>query len=330
MSSATRARRFSSTSGKKRDSDLPDLALISTSSPARKARQRKPSHLGSNCQPASFGSSVTSLASIGARSSGIPSVCQSALPLPGCNLHRFACNKLADRRLKRTLGIAIVHPGFALCEKRGHGLDREAHRIEAVAHLVPVHRHRDGRARPCSRRQRRDGGRHAVIAEIVEEDAARALLLRHVDQILIGTVVGHVRADAPGRRPWLPSIPIRCPSLTFSGVTTCSPLPPVVLQNEMSPSVSRRVAHLLGGCDHGREGNVGSRIQIEHKATGQRGMVRLAIPGVEFHGRDLGHGDQALRRDRSADRACGRPRRWSAPPDWRRPAWRGAGRTSGH
>ena len=67
------ARRFSSTSGKKRDSDLPDLALISTSPPARNARHRKPSHLGSNCQPASLGSSVTSLASIGERSSGIPS-----------------------------------------------------------------------------------------------------------------------------------------------------------------------------------------------------------------------------------------------------------------
>ena len=70
---AASARRFSSTSGKKRESDFPDLALISTSSPARKARQRKPSHLGSYCQPASLGSSLTSLASIGSRSSGMPS-----------------------------------------------------------------------------------------------------------------------------------------------------------------------------------------------------------------------------------------------------------------
>ena len=28
------------------------------------------------------------------------------------------------------------------------------------------------------------------------------------------------------------------------------------------------------------------------RRPGKRGMVRLAIPGVEFHGRDLGHGDQ--------------------------------------
>jgi DNA ligase D-like protein (predicted 3'-phosphoesterase) len=70
---AETARRFSSTSGKKRDSDLPDLALISASPPARNARHRNPSHLGSNCQPDSLGSSVTSFASMGARSSGIPS-----------------------------------------------------------------------------------------------------------------------------------------------------------------------------------------------------------------------------------------------------------------
>ena len=49
-------RRFATTSGKNRDSDLPDFALISTSSPDLNARQRNPSHLGSNCQPGAFGS----------------------------------------------------------------------------------------------------------------------------------------------------------------------------------------------------------------------------------------------------------------------------------
>ena len=58
------------------------------------------------------------------------------------------------------------------------------------------------------------------------------------------------------------------------------------------PERFEALAHLLGGVDHGREGDVGSRIEIEHEATRQRGMVRLAIPGVEFHGGDLGHGDQ--------------------------------------
>ena len=38
--------------------------------------------------------------------------------------------------------------------------------------------------------------------------------------------------------------------------------------------------------------DIGSRVKIEHEATRQRGMVRLAIPRMEFHGGDLGHGDQ--------------------------------------
>ena len=56
-------RRFATTFGKNRDSDLPDFALISTSSPALNARQRNPSHLGSNCQPGPSG---------GFRRSGLP------------------------------------------------------------------------------------------------------------------------------------------------------------------------------------------------------------------------------------------------------------------
>ena len=82
--------------------------------------------------------------------------------------------------------------------------------------------------------------------------------------------------------------------MTFSGVTTCKPLPPVVLQKETRPSCSSRLAHFLGGGDDGREGNVGGRVQVEHKAPGKRWMVRLAIPGMELHGRDLRHGDEAL------------------------------------
>ena len=57
-------------SGKKRLSDLPDLALSSTIRPLRKTRQRKPSHLGSNCQPSSRGSASTRRASMGFRSVG--------------------------------------------------------------------------------------------------------------------------------------------------------------------------------------------------------------------------------------------------------------------
>src|SRR4029078_13083105 len=65
-------RRFAiaTTSGKYRASGLPDFALRSTSPLARKARQRKPSHFGSNCQPRSVGSPVTRFASLSSMLSG--------------------------------------------------------------------------------------------------------------------------------------------------------------------------------------------------------------------------------------------------------------------
>ena len=54
------------TSGKKRPKDVPDFPLISTALPCLKARQRKPSHFGSNCHSSgSFGSASADLASIG-------------------------------------------------------------------------------------------------------------------------------------------------------------------------------------------------------------------------------------------------------------------------
>ena len=52
--------------GNSAPSGLPDLDVSVTSSPSRRARQRKPSHLGSNCQPSPSGSSAASNASIGA------------------------------------------------------------------------------------------------------------------------------------------------------------------------------------------------------------------------------------------------------------------------
>ena len=108
------ARRFSSTSGKKRDSDFPDLALISTSSPARNARHRNPSHLGSYCQPASLGSSADQLGFHGLKVERNAELGQSCSDAFWRQRSSLACNELADRRLERTLGIAIVRPGFAL------------------------------------------------------------------------------------------------------------------------------------------------------------------------------------------------------------------------
>ena len=107
--------------GKKRDSDLPDLALISTSPPARNARQRKPSHLGSNCQPASCGQLADQLGFHRRKVERDAELGQSYLAASWRSSSSLDCNKLADRCLKWPLGIAIVRPGFALGQKRGHG-----------------------------------------------------------------------------------------------------------------------------------------------------------------------------------------------------------------
>ena len=45
--------------------------------------------------------------------------------------------------------------------------------------------------------------------------------------------------------------PRSLPSLTFSGVTTCRPLPPVVLQKDDEAELFEPVAHFLGRGDDG-------------------------------------------------------------------------------
>ncbi len=79
------------TSGKKRLKDVPDFPLISTAPASLKARQRKPSHFGSNCHvPGSFGSDSADFASMGAAlwrkeyksGSSIPGVFRALIPEP--------------------------------------------------------------------------------------------------------------------------------------------------------------------------------------------------------------------------------------------------------
>ena len=63
--SGSAARSGAASSGKYRSSGLRSRDCVYTSSPSRKTRARKPSHLGSNSQPSSLGSESAALASIG-------------------------------------------------------------------------------------------------------------------------------------------------------------------------------------------------------------------------------------------------------------------------
>ena len=66
-------------------------------SPARNARQRKPSHFGSNCQPDSSGSSVTSFASIGSRPTDGSQRGSAKVTVERTGLHLAAVESRTDR-----------------------------------------------------------------------------------------------------------------------------------------------------------------------------------------------------------------------------------------
>src|SRR5688572_9844843 len=100
-------------------------------------------------------------------------------------------DELADRRLERTHRFAVVFPRLALREQRWRRANRVTRRIESGLHLRPAQRHRHWRTFAQSWRQWCDCCRQPVVAQVVEEDPAGALLLRHVDQITIGMVFGH-------------------------------------------------------------------------------------------------------------------------------------------
>src|SRR5205814_112589 len=72
---------------------------------------------------------------------------------------------------------------------------RIAFRVEIAAHLRPCQRHRNGCAFARPRREHRDGGSHAVVAKIIEEDLSLAQLLRHVEQVALGIFIGHPLAN---------------------------------------------------------------------------------------------------------------------------------------
>ena len=123
--------RVATTSGKKRLKDLPDFPLSSTAPPSLKARQRKPSHFGSNChRPGSSGRVSADLASIGKVSSGrakAPAVSPSVV-----------CREFISQALKRRGVARILQPsGRSLGSNRASGqtAPRKKNDFAAPEHL---------------------------------------------------------------------------------------------------------------------------------------------------------------------------------------------------
>src|SRR4051794_13786724 len=102
--------------------------------------------------------------------------------------HLLAVNELFYRLLKRTLAIAVVLPWLTLFQQRPGSADRKALWIQTGFHLIPIERHRNWRSRSRPRRQRRDRGRCAVVAQIVEKNAPSPELLCHDDEVTVGAI----------------------------------------------------------------------------------------------------------------------------------------------
>src|ERR1700730_17622444 len=72
-----------------------------------------------------------------------------------------------------------------------------------------------------------------------------------------------------------------------SGVTTCNPLPPVVLQKQTRPISSSRSRILLAASTTVENATLGPGSRSKMRRPGISGMLRLAVPGMQFERRHL-------------------------------------------
>ena len=77
-------------------------------------------------------------------------------------------------------------------------------------------------------------------------------------------------------------------------MTTCNPLPPVVLQKDSRPNLLQAIAYFQRGRDDGSEFHLGRRIEVEHQSTGNFRIALGAVPGVQLERADLRDGDERL------------------------------------
>ena len=82
----------------------------------------------------------------------------------------FARQEFLNCCLEWCFAVTIVLPWPASCQKGASGFHCEALGVKAGAHLAPVKRHRDRRVRSHARGERRHCRRHAIVAQVIEED----------------------------------------------------------------------------------------------------------------------------------------------------------------
>jgi len=161
-------------------------------------------------------------------------------------------------------------------------------RIEIGFDLSPGQRHGDSCSGPRMRRQRRDRRGHAVIAQIVEEDASVALVLSHLGQVELRVVARHSHAHVMRKTLRLGPGELA----TLRGSEWCHHMQALsagCLAEADKPEIVEAITHLLCSLHHGGERHVRTWVQVEDQAARQFRQVGLAVPGMQLHRTDLRH-----------------------------------------
>ena len=200
-------------------------------------------------------------------------------------------------RLACQIRQALTHGGKALpwiaalaTQLIRHAPQRELRRIQLAIHLVPCQRRRHSRPGPRARTERRDRGGAEPVAQPVDQDLAAPIRLLHRRQVAIRLFLAHRLGEGAAERLHLH--PNRAAG--SSGTTTCSPLPPVVRQNDASPARLQLVAHVVCRLHHVGERDALAGIEVEHDLVGMQRVGFRRAPGVQFDRRHLRHGDQPV------------------------------------
>src|SRR5262245_30566993 len=202
-------------------------------------------------------------------------------------------NELSNGRGERPLGFTIVIPGLALAQESWGGSNRKASWVETFVDLVPIERHRHGSSLAQTWRKRGDRRRHTIVAQIVEKDAARSLLLGHVEQVTVRAIVCHLAAHALSEAfGLLPAHAVIVSDL--QGSDHVDTLASRSFAEGDQSEFLQTLPQLLRGCDHHMKCDVGCRIEIEDEASRDRWVKGLAVPGVIFNRGQLCHGHQSL------------------------------------
>ena len=145
------------------------------------------------------------------------------------------------------------------------------------------HGHRGAVAR--ARREYRDCRRHSVIAQVVEEDLPDPLLLRHGIEVLVRTVLNHLRADDV--REILRHRPRDC---RLAGAERCHDMQALAaggLAERFQAGCLESIADFDGAGNDRFESNIRGRVQIEDQAAGHFGIAGRAVPGMKLERSDL-------------------------------------------